>query len=740
MVGKTYFILLFVLRMDIRNAFIQCPEHCLCEDDSLNCYSFMPKFIPDDIKKVTIRAVEFGKRFSFKHSGWKNVTQLAINPGDTAFHVKQEPPRTLHGFEFHHLKNLEYLQLACTCLHEIDAHAFQGLELLVVLDLSNNVELSISQIAAALEEEHILPRLRELYFSNTSVVDFFPFVISRNFYDAVRNRSLKVLDISHTEDAWFDKNGLVSAFPDLETLNASNAGIGVVSLGHFFHDNAQSDGQSFQNLKCLDVSYPTVSSKLGNLVFGSATHDVFTYLPFDIEAIYARGIFPLPLEIRGESNKTHACMSGKTYGSQFQWCIVGTFRHLYTIDFSENMIEYLDPNLLKYPFAKLKNVYISKNKLGPKFLQDEYVTSLMKLFPDLEVLDLSSNAISGIPRATFEQNKRLRRIILSGNQLDTIGFEFAHLIFLQHLDLEHNNIMYLDSATINSLQNLLSFQNQSVNSHNNTIADTEKQTGTSLFTVFLKNNPIKCCCRSLPFLNWLLQMNDTFMCALNGRKTEVTEYSIRKAAYECKSSFVIIIFSILSFIEVITISVMTFVIIKEVRKRRIRKKTETGIELFNINHENKNPVVFLSFCSEDGDFVMSNVYTNLNKGLQKILKTTTDCVSTGCSSFLPGFAIGDEIIRCIESASVTVFFVSTTFCSKSWCRNEAMVAHCERKPIVLMLWDNVETKQMPKSLYKHYLKYTRAHWIRENGELVMKPGWDKLCEAIVRLIGNDPLA
>ena len=383
----------------------------------------MPQTIPANIQRVTVRGVEFGERFNFDQPGWENVTYLSINPEDTVFHVEAEPHRILHAFEFHPLQNLQHLQLACTSLREIDAQAFRGLDRLESLDLGNNVDLNISEISKALAGEDVLPSLKELYFSNTSVVDFSPFVLNRNIYDAVKNRPLKVLDISHTEDTWFNGAGLPSASPHLEVLNASHTGIAAVSLGHFFHAYAQSYGQSFQNLEILDVSFPTVSSKLTDLVFGSATHDIFTHLPLGIESLYARRIFTVPLEIRGTSNRTHACMSGLTYGSQFQWCVVGTFSHLYTIDFSENMIEYLDPNLLKYPFAKLKHFYISNNKLGGRFIQGDYAISLMKLFPDLEMVDLSSNAISGTPRDFFYQNTHLRTILLSHNLLETIPFE-----------------------------------------------------------------------------------------------------------------------------------------------------------------------------------------------------------------------------------------------------------------------------------------------------------------------------
>ena len=130
--------------------------------------------------------------------------------------------------------------------------------------------------------------------------------------------------------------------------------------------------------------------------------------------------------------------------------------------------------------------------------------------------------------------------------------------------------MYLDSAIITQIQSLHTPQNQSMDNQSNSMTNRENQT----LIVSLKSNPIKCCCKSLPFLNWLLQMNDTFTCSLAGSKSEVTEYSIRLAEYECKQSYVIAIFSVFSVCELIAITLMILFVIKEVRNRRKRKKTE----------------------------------------------------------------------------------------------------------------------------------------------------------------------
>lgn len=161
-----------------------------------------------------------------------------------------------------------------------------------------------------------------------------------------------------------------------------------------------------------------------------------------------------------------------------------------------------------------------------------------------------------------------------------------------------------------------------------------------------------------------------------------------------------------------------------------------GIEHFAANEQNIQPV-FLSFCSEDDETVMQDIFPYLENGLKKILNTDASCVATGYNAFRPGFSLANEIIRCVEASSVVVFFVTNAFLRKMWCKNETLVAHYENKPIVLMLWEKVDEELMPKHLYKHYVEHARVHWVQENGQRIMKPGWDELCEAIVRLFAEN---
>ena len=319
----------------------------------------------------------------------------------------------------------------------------------------------------------------------------------------------------------------------------------------------------------------------------------------------------------------------------------------------------------------------------------------------------------------------MRRLDLSKNRLETITFNTDPLVSLEYLDLRHNKFASLDAASMQRLNILLTYENRNIST-------------TKSIDIKLKFNPFHCSCETVNSLNWLLSLNETFTCTLKSERKQVDKWSVKRAEYLCIENIVITICSVLSLILLVLIIAAIRIIIRRRRMLHKRREIQYGIQLYAGNgNDKRNPPVFLSFCSVDEEIVMNEIFPNLNAGLGKILNTEVRCVATGGHDFRPGFPVGNEIIRCVEASSVVVFFVTNNFCRKMWCRNETLVAHYDNKPIILMLWEKVDIKLMPKHMSKFYQEYVRVHWIEENGQRVMQPGWDELCEAIVRLFGEN---
>ena len=335
----------------------ECPAKCICHGSDLECFGPLPNSVPELYKRILIHEAEFGEIFNFSGPGWRNVTYLAINPGVSVFHNRLESPRTLHNNEFNELKQLEYLQIACKCLNKIEQHAFNGLDRLKVLDISNNVLLSITEIAAGISGENTLPNLSELFLSNASAIQegFGKFLIGTEFYTAVKNKHLKILDFSETENVWFlSTDGYETAFPSLEKLNVSGAGIAAASVLLLFSNVANTNFSSFKNLKRLDISYILRSSDISNVIVGRKIYNEYTFhLPLQLEELYCKGNFKIPVTFSGTSNNSHICLWHNPEINKFKTCIAGNFNAVRKLVFTENRIRYVSQNLLR-PFENLQ--------------------------------------------------------------------------------------------------------------------------------------------------------------------------------------------------------------------------------------------------------------------------------------------------------------------------------------------------------------------------------------------------
>ena len=205
-----------------------CPNRCTCYMSRMECRTVMPDFIPPNVRSVVVYGVTFENTVNFSDPGWTNVTYLSINPDASVFETSIEKYVTLQPQEFRKLQSLEHLQIACRCLREVEENAFSGLDKLKVLDLSNNI-LTPESFVNGFKGKDILPSLEELYLANTSVN--FGMIIGQDLLDAMRNKTLKVLDISQTNVFLPKRNmDLFAVFPYLEKLNLSRSIIAMAAF------------------------------------------------------------------------------------------------------------------------------------------------------------------------------------------------------------------------------------------------------------------------------------------------------------------------------------------------------------------------------------------------------------------------------------------------------------------------------------------------------------------------------
>ena len=716
-----------LILLAFRCARLECPKACICSGTRLKCFQVQPSVLPDGVSEVSLSEIPVADILNFTDSSWHNVTYLSLSLGSEQTLSNSRFIRTLHEFEFSGLKNLKYLRIRCNCYLKIGTNAFYGLQNVRGLDLSNNTVSSLRyDIIHGLSGNNILPNISELFLSYIAVGSFTDSLSLLDLHIAMRNKPLKLLDLSGTRVMLFPPSVTErrpDILPQLKTLNVSRLGPTGLYLSYIEH---------MKNLQTLDVSYPflprTVSecNNYGYQTLCNFKSALRLRMPITVTQLYAKHVFRTDIELRGTSNSTHLCIFTNVSKKNTSICLTGRLNHIQKLVVPENSVTYIQPDLFQ-PFERLVYLDLSRNELGEVISNDTCAQLLFNELHAIETLLLSNNGIKIIPKHTFRNNRYLKILDLSCNNLETVNFGINDLMHLEHLDISFNNISVLDSASCSFLKALTFGQKMSFNSSTSHINT----------KVTLDGNPISCSCENVCFLEYILELNETHTCflELEDKIVVINDLSLRKSMYMCKRSIVIGVFSTLSVIMVILIAVTTYFVIHEKRKIRLKRLKETGIEMYDMNP--KKRAVFLSFSGDDEDFVMKTVLPNLESGLKRVLNTENDCVLTGATSFRLGYSIKDEILRCIEQTSVVMFFLSDTFFKKPWCRNELYKAFCENKHIVLMIWGKVNVKQMPRILRNHFETYTRVHWSLESGDPVMTPGWDQLCEDIVRLIGKN---
>ena len=292
------FKIIFMLIVQTANPLLTygCPKGCECGASRIECRTVIPDAVPSNVRSVILHDVTLPDAMDFNAHGWTNVTYLAINPGSTD-KTPLGKQVSLHQYEFKNLKNLEYLQIACSCLRHVSKNAFHGLDRLKVLDLSNNI-LTPDSFVNGLVGEKILPSLEELYLSNTDTSFGGVCEIEVDFLNAVRHKPLKVLDISRTNCAFPRKNmDLFYTLSSLEKLNISRAGVAL--MGFFEAQQYFSlDFPNFPNLKSIDMSYPPPGIEFANITFGESfnPNELYTGLQKKLREFHCRKGIPRPTE------------------------------------------------------------------------------------------------------------------------------------------------------------------------------------------------------------------------------------------------------------------------------------------------------------------------------------------------------------------------------------------------------------------------------------------------------------
>ena len=112
------------------------------------------------------------------------------------------------------------------------------------------------------------------------------------------------------------------------------------------------------------------------------------------------------------------------------------------ISFRDNKIQQLPNQPTGHTRRRVWNIDLAHNNIEG-LLEDK----LGKTFPNLSLLDLSSNLISFLSNISFQHLAKLKVLYLSNNNLRVLNQDwFSYLLKLSHLYLNHNKIKFVNTT------------------------------------------------------------------------------------------------------------------------------------------------------------------------------------------------------------------------------------------------------------------------------------------------------
>ena len=290
---------------------------------------------------------------------------------------------------------------------QVEDDAFEGLESLEYLDISDNKVLSLP--AAALGR---LPKLKRLKADYNR--------IGALSYEILRSvKGLEELSLAYNIIREIPK----STFQDLANLKILNLyGNQIASIDQDTFAGTES------NLEYLDLGYNIIDEIATDVSLPALKYlNLAENKLVNIEGAFnlLENLNVLILKENGIKRVTRFTFTG--------------MENLISVDLSENYIRKVDPGVFTNSY--LNEVNISGNLLEE--LEQETFVNL----PILEVLDISHNNLVTIKSGAFDAIPRLKKLYLNHNRLNTYkGDFFANMnndTDLHTLDLSYNELTYL---------------------------------------------------------------------------------------------------------------------------------------------------------------------------------------------------------------------------------------------------------------------------------------------------------
>ena len=590
-----------------------CPELCICYNIWMKCNGTFPTYIPKEVTAVELSEIESEVYVAgvFCDTSWNNVRSLSIT---CLVRCRQN---FIFGNDiFRCLPNLESLKLAADQLNGLSEGTFLGLVKVSSLDLSRCHRVCTPALITALSNYTLLPLLSRLILKSFCIFQSPKEIrVDQAFVDILGARPIQKLDFSYS-NIMFTRPNLN---PICDTLTAI-----IFTYSRFDLRSHIDTTKMCKSLQTIDLTGAQLSVEF--LPFSlNKTNDTESLDRYGQFFLHVQNIYVNKLLPKNNTYSLHNCYLLVTNNNimNFELCgysfinfdVEFKFKenNLQRIALADNNIENIGSNVFKN-LILLKEIDLSNNKLSRSKNINITFHQLFRRNNRLEKLSLASNDLTYLPYETFKSNTMMTSLDLSGNKFKQITFDISFMLNLNLLDMRNNAIFALNSGSRNALNALYRIQQA---------AKVNKT-----FEVDLRGNNFSCECASLDFVEWfvyspLIAKKDQSMCHVNGDSYAMSEMAIRAATEDCERPIrrrrKIILATVIPSVTLVFVICVTIGIVKQRRRTLRRKRFDDRVRLLQDDNVDFRFLVFLSFSSEDDQFVMEHVKTPLQVHLLLLL-------------------------------------------------------------------------------------------------------------------------
>nr|XP_046261100.1 toll-like receptor 7 [Scatophagus argus] len=359
--------------------------------------------------------------------------------------------------------------------------------------------------------------------------------------------------------------------------------------------------------------------------------------------------------------------------------------NLTVLDISHNNLNFIPHQVFSGLPDKLSELYIKNNKLK------SFSWGKLQLLRSLQVLDLSGNSLTTVPRMLSNCTKSLKKLILHKNQIQKLTPDFLKDAYnLKYLDLSFNRIEHIEKS---------SFPDDVVN---------------QMDMLLLHKNKFLCSCSAIWFVTWLNATTVTIprlatdvICASPGAQRGHPVVSVDLLTCQHRYlSIILYIFTTSFILSFFALSISSHLFLWDVWY--IYHFCRAKLKGYNRLHSQSSVYdAFVIYDKEDpavSEWVMKEMCVHLeDRGDRRL----TLCLEE--RDWIPGCPLIDNLSQSIHKSNRTVFILTSKYIKSGNFKTAFYMAHQrlmdEKNDVIIMIFleklpCNSKYLRLRKRLYK----------------------------------------